>query len=424
VFCVTGERTLRARLGITLLLIALYRLGSLIPLPTVRPQVLTYIEVTNYSAIWQSFGGNPLSSVSVFALGVIPYVTASIVTGLLAGVIPALGRLRETSEGQARQRRLNRIVATAIAVVQAIVTVVVFGRTRPMIGRTIDEGLGAAVVTVVVMTAGFLVITLLADLITRYGVGSGVSVLLLVTVLSATGTQVRRAAGLVDAAALAWTALAFGTSLLLVVVGLRAYQRLEAHACELQLTGRRKPVELRAHILQGGIAPLVFASSIVGVFGPLLARLAGGRDLLAPGTIVGGVAFSVLVAVFARVNLRMTVDPVSTANDFVNLGYFLTATPPGWRTADRLSRLGNSAAVGIVVLLVPMTFLAGVAASATAGLSLLLPASTVLLLGTVTIEILREFRTGLRAVAAPELVAVRFSDDPWERSAGRRRELA
>lgn len=401
---------------VTITMIVLYRIGCAIPLPTVQPQALEFIGTTRYSSIWQQFGGNPLSSVSILALGVAPYVTSSLVLQLLASVVPAIRRLQESTQGQARARRLTIGTAIVIAALQAAVTVIVYKQSRAMIGVTINPGAGSALLTGGMLLAGFLLILFFADVITRHGIGSGISVILLATVLSAGASQIRRALPLARPSEIVATGLTVGIVLTLAVVGLRSYQRIKVLSNEMLLVGKRQSVELRAHILQGGIAPMVFASSMLGLIAGTATRLGGDRiaRLVGGSSMLSAVIFAVLVAGFTRLHMRMTLDPVGTANDLVGLGYFIERTPPGWASADRLAGYGGAAAVAISALLLPMVLLPSVTAGSTGGLSAVLTASTLLLITGVAVEVLREARTGLRQPRpAPVVDAGDVGSDPW-----------
>ncbi len=403
------------KLLVTVLAIALYRAGSAIPLPTVRPEALNFISTTRYSAIWQQFGGNPLSSVSIMALGVVPYVTATLVLQLLSGIIPALAKLQEDSEGRARFRKVTVTTALVLAVAQAVVTVLVFRQTRAMIGVTINPGLTNAVVTAVFLTLGFVLVLLLADVITRYGVGSGVSVILLTTVLSSTVSLLKRALPLSSTAEILLTSVITLVAITLSVVGLRTYRSIRLYSTELGIEERTKPIEMRAHILQGGIAPIVFAGSILGLLGGISGRLINqevGATLGGAG-MIGACLFALLIAGFTRLHMRLTLDPVKTANDLVKSGYFIEATAPGWKTADRLAGIGSSAAVSIALLLLPLALLPAVSSAATGGLSSFIGVSSLLLATGVTVDVLREWDSGTRRLPQPPAIVGGGTADPW-----------
>ena len=352
----------------------------------------------------------------MMALGVVPYVTATLVLQLLSGIIPSLARLQEDAQGRARQRRITVGTSLAIAFAQAVVTLTVFKQTRAMIGVTIDDGALSAVLTVATLFAGFVLLLLMADVVTRFGIGSGVSVLLLVTVLSGTGNMLKRALPLANALEITVTAVVTLAMLVLSVVGLRSYRSVRLYSTELGSEKEPTGTELRAHVLQGGIAPIVFAGSILGLLGTVATKMLGpetGR-LIGGGGIAGAFLFAAVMAAFTRLHVRMTLDPVKTANDFVKSGYFIEGTPPGRATADRLARIGSACAIALAGLLLPLMLLPVLSSLPSGGLSDVIGASTLLLATGVAVDVLRNYHSETRSpVRAPDILGGEVID-PWQ----------
>lgn len=400
----------------TALGIVLYRIGAAVPLPTVRPQALEFIGTTRYSSLWQYFAGNPSSAVSIFALGIVPYVTSGLVLFLLGNLIPSLSRLQASGQGRERLRRITRLVAVTVATFQAVAVTRGFTEPRAMIGRVIEPGTVNTIVTVVVLVLGFMALTLLAELITRYGIGSGVSVLLLATLLSGIGSRLTHFLPVLERGHLLTAALVLILAVLLVVVGLRSYVLLLAHANRIQPAGTLAPTEFRPPVLQGGVMTLIFATTFLG----LVVTVAGSvhdalGELLRPGGGAHALLYVVLVAGFARLQLRVTLDPVRVANDLVRGGYFLAGTPPGWETANRVAAVGNVAALTVFLLLGPLSLTLYMAGAITGGVTALLPVSSLLLVVTIGLDILRtarETRTPARVFAPVEPHGA--ASDPWD----------
>jgi len=387
---VPGSSRLSTRLLVTILGVLLYRIGTAIPLPTVRPQALFFIGTTRYSATWQYFSGNPTSAISVFALGIVPYVTSGLVLFLLGNLVPSLARLQASGQGRERLRRITRIVAVTVATLQAVAVARGFAEPRAMIGRVVDPGLVNTVATVAVLVMGFMLLTLVADMITRHGIGSGVSVLLLATVVSGLGTRLLHFLPVVGLAQLVIAAGVVAFGVVLAVVGLRSYVLLVAHANRIQSAGVVTPSELRPPVLQGGIMTLIFATTFLGLITVAAATLDDDLGLLLqPGSGAHALAFVVLVAGFARLQLRVTLDPVRAANDLVSGGFFLDGTAPGWPSANRLAAVGNVAALAVFFLLGPLSLTLHMAGTVTGGVTSLLPVSSLLLVVTIGLDILR-----------------------------------
>jgi len=409
---------LLGRIALTAGCVVLYRIGSATPLPTVRTDTLASLKNTPGDALWQQFVGTPLSSVSFFAVGIVPFVTAGLVLQLLRNVVPALRAMEDTGDARERLRRLNRGVVVVLASLQALV--VVLGHRRPghAAASAIDTGLLPAATTFALLMLGFGLTGLLAGLVSRHGTGSGISVLLLAGVLATSGARLRTLLPELTPAMLAWGGALVAVGLLLVVVGTRSHHVLSVRSARLDLAAVPAPVEMRAHILQGGILTLIFAATLLGVVTGTLRPVLGliGRDsLLSVGSPLETGIYLLLVVALARLQFRVTLDPVDVANDLAKRNYFLDGTRPGWPTAGRISGMSNSAAVALLLILLPMTVSSSLGGPLSGGVTVLLPASTLLLVGSIGIELLRTLRDGSRTPpAAPRLETVRVGRSPWD----------
>lgn len=408
------------RVLLTIACVALYRVGSSVPLPTIRHDVLEVLKNTPGDALWQQFVGTPLSSVSFFAVGIVPFVTAGLVIQLLRSALPWLRGTDGTSTSQERLRRVTRAAMLGIASVQALIIALGHREVRHGAVSAIAGGAVPLVASFVLLLLGFLLTGLIAGTISRHGIGSGVSVLLLANLLATSGSQLRTLLPELTAEMLLWAALLLVIGMLLAVVGMRSHHLLLVRAGRLDLAGQAAPIEMRAHILQGGVLTLIFAATLLGVVTgiarPLLG-LFGEADLLSVGTPLETVLYFLLVVGLARLQLRVTLDPVDVANNLAKQNYFLDGVRPGWATADRISGMSNSAAVALLLLLLPMTLTSSIGGPLTGGVTVLLPASTLLLASTVGIEVLRTVRDGTRRpLRAPRLEFVDAGRSPWDPS--------
>jgi preprotein translocase subunit SecY len=409
------------RVLLTVACIALYRVGSSVPLPTIRGEILEVLKNTPGDALWQQFVGTPLSSVSFFAVGIIPFITASLVIQLLRSALPWLRNADGTSATQERLRRVTRATMLVIATLQALVIVLGHREVRHGAVSAIADGPVPALVSFVLLLMGFLLTGLIAGTISRHGIGSGVSVLLLVNLLGASGAQLRTLLPELTPTMLLWAGGLLVVGMLLAVVGMRSHHLLLVRTGRLDLAGQAAPIEMRAYILQGGVLTLIFAATLLGVVTgivrPILG-LFGQADALSVGTPLETVLYFILVIGLARLQLRVTLDPVDVANNLAKQNYFLDGVRPGWATADRVSGMSNSAAAGLLLLLLPMTLASSIGGPLTGGVTVLLPASTLLLASTVGIELLRTIRDGTRRpIAPPPLGAVTVGQSPWDTSA-------
>jgi preprotein translocase subunit SecY len=417
---VTVDSGFLRRVLLTAACVALHRVGSAVPLPTVRSETLAVLKNTPGDALWQQFVGTPLSSVSFFAIGIVPFVTAGLVLQLLRGIIPALKQ--SGGESQERIRRINRAAVLAIAVVQAAIIALGHREVRHGAVSAIAPGVLPLLVSFVLLLLGFLLTGLLAGTISRHGVGGGVSVLLLANVLATSGARLWDLLPELTLPMLLWGGGLLGVGILLAVVGMCSHHLLLVRAGRLDLTAQPAPTEMRAHILQGGVLTLIFAATMLGVVTgivrPVLG-LIGEADLLSVGAPLETILYFLLVVGLARLQLRVTLDPVDVANSLARQNYFLDGVRPGWPTADRIAGMSNSAALALLLLLLPMTLASSLGGQLSGGVTVLLPASTLLLVSSVGIEILRTVRDAThRRVDAPRLVAVSVGSSPWDTPRG------
>lgn len=409
--------TFLRRASVTVLCILFHRIGSAVPLPTIRPEALETLGATSGDALWQQFVGTPLSSVSFFAIGIVPFVTAGLVLQLLRSVIPALRRLEEHGTSREHLRHITRGVVGAIGSLQAFVILAGHRSQRHGSVPAIDTGLLTAAATFLLLLLGFAVTGMLAGTISRHGTGAGVSVLLLANVLATTGERLAVLLPELTATMLLWGSLLLTTGLLLTVVGMRSHHVLRIRSTRLDVAGETDATEVRAHILQGGVLTLIFATTLLGVITGLLRPvlgLFGESDLLSIGTPMETALFFLLVVALARLQLRVTLDPVDFANTLVRSKHFLEGTRPGWSTADRVAGMSNSAALALLLLLLPLTLATTLGGPLGGGITVLLPASTLILVASIGLELLRTTRADQRgAPVTPELVRRPVGASPW-----------
>src|SRR3954469_22249408 len=182
---------IRKKLAFTALLLALYRLGSHIPVPG--------IDVNAVNAIQQQFGnggilnllntfsGGGLSQIAVFALGIMPYITASIILQLLTVVVPALGKLQKEGEvGQARITQYTRYLTVGLAAAQAVGYTFLF-RSQGSAGGTpvfTNFNAGTIILVVLCLTAGSVLVMWMGELITQRGIGNGISLMIFASIVA------------------------------------------------------------------------------------------------------------------------------------------------------------------------------------------------------------------------------------------------
>src|SRR5215212_10426594 len=181
---------IRKKLAFTAALLALYRLGSFIPVPGVNLDAIEQLQ-NNYSTgnilgFLNLFTGGGLSRIALFALGIMPYITASIILQLLVVVSPALEKLQKEGEvGQARITQYTRYLTVGLAAAQAIGYTFLFRSQGSAGGTPVFESFNAGTVIIVVLclTAGSVIVMWMGELITQRGIGNGISLMIFASIV-------------------------------------------------------------------------------------------------------------------------------------------------------------------------------------------------------------------------------------------------
>jgi preprotein translocase subunit SecY len=348
---------LRRKLLFTLAIIGIYRLGSVVPGPGVSyvaiQSCLAQVKDNSLYGLVNLFSGGALLQLSVFALGIMPYITASIIVQLLVVVIPRLETLKEEGQsGQAKLTQYTRYLTVALAVLQStgIIALARSGRLFPNCNAPIipDDSLFRILVLVVTLTAGTAVIMWLGELVTDRGVGNGMSVLIFTSIISSIPAQAYRLAqqqnGLFVLTAIALLALVVIT---LVVFVEQAQRRIPVQYAK-RMIGRRMyggtSTYIPLKVNQAGVIPVIFASSLL-YLPQLLANVwASNRGFssfvtryLATGDhpLYLLLYFS-LIVFFTYFYVAITFNPVEVADNMKKYGGFVPGIRPGRATAEYL----------------------------------------------------------------------------------------
>ncbi|WP_405142603.1 preprotein translocase subunit SecY [Sphaerisporangium sp. NBC_01403] len=345
---------LRKKMLFTLAVIALFRFGQSLPAPGVNvAAVRECLRGTRGGLIdmLQLFSGGAMLKLSVFALGIMPYITASIIVQLLTVMIPRLETLKkEGQQGQAKITQYTRYLTVALAVLNAT-TVVSLARAgkifstcdRPLLH---DQGAMTVVVIVVTMVAGTSVVMWLGELVTDHGIGNGMSILIFTQVVAVFPSYVSNIF-VISPFALA-AMLVAGVFLVAAVVFMEQAQRRIPVQYAKRVVGRRMyggtSTYIPLKVNQAGIVPVIFTSSLL--FLPQLAtQLMGGTGPVAEWIaryLVSGdhpvyiTAYLVLIVAFTYFYVSITFDPVEVADTMKRHSGFVPGLRPGRPTAEYL----------------------------------------------------------------------------------------
>ncbi|MCA1783970.1 MAG: preprotein translocase subunit SecY [Intrasporangiaceae bacterium] len=346
---------LRRKLLFTLGIIAVYRVGGWIPIPGVEVDILREAigggAAGNIVGIINVFAGGALQQMAVFALGIMPYITASIIMQLLAVVIPKLEELqREGEQGRKQITQYTRYATVALALLQST-ALVTLARNGTAFETNVMPGAGAGIImlAIITLTAGTTIIMWLGELITARGIGNGMSLLIYVSIISQFPSQlsiVRTSNGW------GWVAgvLVMGLFLTVAVVFMEMGQRRIPVQYARRQVGRKsyggQATYIPLKVNQSGVIPVIFASSLIYLPG-LAAQVSGSQTLINfneryladAGSWVFILLFAALTIFFAYFYSAITFNPIQVADNMKRYGGFVPGIRPGRQTAEYLDRV-------------------------------------------------------------------------------------
>ena len=348
---------LRKKILFTLGLLAIYRLGSVLPTPGVDygaiQRCIDVVQDNSVYALINLFSGGALLQLSVFALGIMPYITASIILQLLTVVIPRLEMLKKDGQtGQAKITQYTRYVTIGLAVLQST-AILSLARTPGALfsgcNETIipNQGVWVILVMVIVMTAGTGMVMWFGELITERGVGNGMSVLIFTSIIAIIPSQFASILGSRGAFTFSITLLV-GLAVIAFVVFVEQAQRRVPVQYAKRMVGRRMyggtSTYIPLKVNMAGVIPVIFASSLL--FLPtLFVQLTGSDAEWAQwlqqnfGTGSGTwylITYFLLVVFFCYFYVSITFNPTDVADNMKKYGGFIPGIRAGKPTADYL----------------------------------------------------------------------------------------
>ena len=348
---------LRKKILFTLGLLALFRLGSVLPTPGVDyaaiQRCIDVVEGNSIYALINLFSGGALLQLSVFALGIMPFITASIILQLLTVVIPRLETLKKDGQaGQAKITQYTRFLTIGLAILQST-AILSLARTPGALfsgcNEAIipDQGVWIILVMVIVMTAGTAVIMWFGELITERGIGNGMSLLIFTSIISSVPAQFASIWGSKGPLTFTFT-LAVGLVVIALVVFVEQAQRRIPVQYAKRMVGRRMyggtSTYIPLKVNMAGVIPVIFASSLL--FLPtLFVQLTGSTAAWSVwiqqnfGAGTGGwylLFYFLLIVFFCYFYVSITFNPGEVADNMKKYGGFIPGIRAGKPTADYL----------------------------------------------------------------------------------------
>ena len=414
-----GIKEIRHRLFYVLLALVIIRVGSQIPVPGVDSSFFSQYFSDNSNdafAFLNAFTGGGFSNFSILALSITPYITASIIVQLLTIAIPKLEEMaKEGPDGRKKLEKVTRFLTIALSLVESISMCIGFGNQL-----IIEMNFINVVVVVATLTAGSAFLMWIGEQITDKGIGNGISMVLLINILSRVPSDMitlheNFAAGKTIAkASLAWVIIAaiiiFVTVLVLILNG--ATRKIPVQYSK-KMVGRRTIGGQTSHIPlkvnTAGVIPIIFAASLMsfpsiivaftgktatGVWGTILSMLSS-SNWFNPNNMlpsIGVIIYVLLVIFFAYFYTSITFNPAEVSNNLRKQGGFIPGIRPGKPTTDYLNDMLKYVifigATGLcIVAIIPYVFNGIFNASVSFG------GTSLIIIGSVTLDTLKQIES-------------------------------
>jgi preprotein translocase subunit SecY len=356
-----GLDSLKGKILWTFLLLAVYRVGIHLPIPGVDGKALAdfFASVQNtLFGLFDMFSGGGLRNLSIFALGIMPYISASIILQLLTVVSPELKRLsrEEGAAGRKKITQYTRYGTVLISVVQGLgIAVGVESMSSPTGASVVYlPGWGFRAITVITLTAGTVFLMWLGEKITEKGIGNGISLIIFAGIVAGLPSGLGRSFRLLGAGELSlFTALLLLVFMAAVLVGIvfveRCQRRIPIHYAK-RMIGRKlyggQTSHLPLRLNTAGVIPPIFASSLL-MFQATLANFSHAEILqrvsewFRPDTVLYNILFIGLIIFFCYFYTAIIFDPKEIAENLKKQGAFVPGIRPGQKTEEYLDKVLN-----------------------------------------------------------------------------------
>ena len=369
---------LKKRVFFSLALLAVYRIGCHIPTPGINGEALSkFLSASKAGALmgfFDMFTGGALSRVTIFALGIMPYISASIILQLLTVVIPAIGKLAK--EGEAGRKKIPRYTRYGTILISAIQSFGIAVGLEGMQGGAFIQspGWGFRLLTMLTLTSGTAFIMWLGEQITERGIGNGISLIIFAGIVARLPSAMIKTVSLLRAGELSIFFVIALIVIMIAIVGAIIYMERGQRKIPVQyakrVVGRKvyggQSTHLPLKVNTAGVIPPIFASSIImfpaTVAGfiaiPWVQSIAG---QLSPGKALYTIVYVGMIIFFAYFYTAIIFNPVDIADNLKKYGGYIPGIRPGQKTSEYiyrvLSRLTFVGGLYLAIVCIIPTFL-------------------------------------------------------------------
>ncbi|MBN1353690.1 MAG: preprotein translocase subunit SecY [Candidatus Omnitrophica bacterium] len=355
---------LKKKILMTAMFIAIYRIGAFIPTPGIDggklAQFFDNMAKTQGGTLFgmiNMFSGGAIQRLTIFALGIMPYISASIILQLLTAVIPALERIsKEGEEGRKKITQYTRYGTIILSVIQSFFIALWLENPARFQGMQVVPFPGWAfrILTVITLTSGTAFIMWLGEQIQEYGIGNGISLIITAGIISRLPAAIYQLVQLVNPMSAEksqidpFTLILMAVMLVMVVLAVVAItqgQRKIPIQYAKRVVGRKiyggQSTFIPLRVNQAGVIPIIFAQSII-LFPATIAGLVPSQavqniaTMLTRGTIVYNLMYSLLIIFFCYFYTAITFNPIDISNNMKRFGGFVPGIRPGRQTAEYL----------------------------------------------------------------------------------------
>jgi preprotein translocase subunit SecY len=350
---------LKRRVSFTLTLLVVYRIGGHITAPGVDASVLTEFFARQRGTVlglYDLFAGGNLSKATIFALGIMPYISASIILQLFQAVIPYFEKLaKEGEEGRKKITQYTRYGTVVLAAVQAFGIAMFLENLSGPSGRSavMFPGLGFRLLTILTLTSGTVFVMWLGEQITERGIGNGISLIITIGIIARYPTDVLNTWRALQLGQMSpFKLVILGVMMVLVVAGIifvtQGQRRVPVQYAK-RVVGRKVYGGQASHIPLSvniaGVIPIIFAQSLIMFPGTLAAFFQEIEILqvislwLSPGHAVYIILYALIIIFFTYFYTAIVLNPVDLADNMKKSGGFIPGIRPGKRTAEYIDRI-------------------------------------------------------------------------------------
>lgn len=355
---------LRKRIFFTIFVLIIYRIGAHIPIPGINVEALKnyFIEAESAGVLdfFDLFAGGALKRFTIFALGIMPYISSSIIVDLLKVVFPYLAELaKEGAEGQKKLSQYIKYGTVLLCTIQGFGLTFWMQSMRTSDGATVvpaDGGFGFVITAVIAIVTGTMVLMWMGEMITERGIGNGISLIIMAGIvvrlpqsIFATGKKISDTGEPIVGIILIGLFFLVVAASILLTLGMRRipvqYGKRTVGSSTVGRSSQYIPLRVNA----AGVIPIIFASAII-VFPSQMIRMAGVHSntflnklqfWLTPGQIPYIILYSALIIFFCFFYTQLRFNPVEIADNLKKYGGFIPGIRPGQNTSDHLMGILN-----------------------------------------------------------------------------------